>query len=133
MKSYIHCISMLLIFLIAFDANAQKKKETKSTAYDYQGPLYGNRARVKQGLKWGFTDKNGSIVIALKYNEVENFVNGLAKVRKGHFWGLVDSTGKEIVPIAFDWVGDFEGDRAKVTSKGQKAYIDRTGKIVARE
>ena len=127
-----YSLLLLTAFLTFTFCFAQKSKEKKSGKYDFQGAYFNNRARVKQGLKWGFIDRNNALVVGLKYNEVENFNDGLAKVRKEHFWGLIDTTGREIIPIAFDWVGDFEGDRAKVTRLGQTVFIDRTGKIVGK-
>lgn len=40
-------------------------------------------ARVSDGNKWGFIDKNGTFFIPLEYDMVEPFENGYSKVTKG--------------------------------------------------
>ncbi|MDQ3049084.1 MAG: WG repeat-containing protein [Bacteroidota bacterium] len=123
------CLSLLLLSFN--EASAQKSKTKKSSSgYDFQGEPHQGLARVKKENKWGFIDTTGNIVIPLKYNQVENFVDGLAKVRKGQRWGLLDLTGKVVIAPTFDWIHDFENGIAKVKLDGEEYYMNKQGQRV---
>ncbi|WP_026762905.1 WG repeat-containing protein [Sediminibacterium salmoneum] len=51
---------------------------------------------VKLNEKWGFVDKTGKEVIALKYDSAENFKNGKAKVYSKQYATelYIDKTGQ---------------------------------------
>src|SRR6266704_2133700 len=44
--------------------------------------------------KWGFIDKTGKTVIALKFDWAGNFSEGLAPVQLGKKWGFINKTGE---------------------------------------
>jgi hypothetical protein len=86
---------------------------------------------VKLERKWGFIDTTGKVVVKPKYDQVENFQEGLARVRisqKG--WGLVNSQGVEILKPMFDFIGEFMGDEAVVRASGKQAFIDKAGNLI---
>ena len=45
-------------------------------------------------IKWGFINPNGEIMIEPKFDEVENFSNGLAQVSIDGDWGYINKTGE---------------------------------------
>ena len=45
-------------------------------------------------------DENGTAICSIKYDEVEQFYDGVAAVRIDERWGLIDKTGKEIIQQA---------------------------------
>ncbi|MCR5679211.1 MAG: WG repeat-containing protein [Prevotella sp.] len=52
-------------------------------------------AATKKEGKWGYIDKNGSVVIKHQYNEAEDFdTDGLAWVRNDSTWVLINSKGE---------------------------------------
>jgi hypothetical protein len=51
---------------------------------------------VKIGLKWGFIDQTGKVVIELKYDVVWPFTHGLAKVVIDGKYGYINKSGKYI-------------------------------------
>jgi len=67
-----------------------------------------------QGLK-GFIDKDGNIVVPVKYVEVSKFDNvrknwALVKDRKEKL-GFIDKTGKEVIPVMYDNIEAFTKKR----------------------
>ncbi len=74
------------------------KEVTFLSKFDNVGPLIHNRAAVVKGEKRGYIDKNGKVVIPLKYDMVENFEdNATAKVRVGTQYMQIDTMGKLVV------------------------------------
>ena len=52
----------------------------------------------KENDKWGFTNKNGNIVVEAKYDKVTEFNEyGFAGVRLDGKWGVVNSAGEEVL------------------------------------
>jgi hypothetical protein len=56
------------------------------------------RLRVKDGFTWGYKDASGGWAIPAKYNDAENFKEGLARVQEGDKWITIDVRGKTIPP-----------------------------------
>jgi hypothetical protein len=81
----------------------------------------------REGDKWGFCDRNKKIVIPCKYDDVEDFSEGLAPVELYGKWGFVDKEGKEVIPIKYDGAGSFSKGLACVELYGKYGYIDKEG------
>lgn len=54
-------------------------------------------------------DAKGKTVVPLKYEELNDFSEGMASFRKGEKWGFIDRTGKEVIPAQYDLNGNFGG------------------------
>lgn len=67
-------------------------------------------AAVKISGKWGFVDKDGTIIITPKYEDARSFANGMAAVRQGDLWGFIDLTGKMVIEPQFEDARDFNAD-----------------------
>ncbi|MBT2644687.1 WG repeat-containing protein [Bacillus sp. ISL-41] len=80
--------------------------------------------------KWGFIDKTGKEVIKPKYNEVGEFINGIAMIRITQSYGLINKEGKEIVKPQYEEIASFQEGLAKVSKNGKSGFIDQTGKVV---
>ncbi|HEY0029828.1 MAG TPA: WG repeat-containing protein, partial [Bacteroidia bacterium] len=129
MKHTIKTFTCMLVFLFAANFSyAQKKKaksESKSSAFEYQGPYCNGLARVKKDHKWGYVDTVGNIIIPIKYQQVENFSEGIARVRLGSKWGLMDNTGREIIKPTFVFIGEFINGKARVLLEGEEYYMNK--------
>lgn len=90
-------------------------------------------AAVNTGGKWGFIDRNGKEITAIKYDSVHFFQEGFAIVCVGKKQGVIDNKAKEIVPPKYDKIDDFKYGRAKVSLNNQEYWIDRKGKIIIPE
>lgn len=65
---------------------------------------------VDQSWKKALSNKTGNLITNFKYDEIENFQNGLAKVVIGEDYntqkmGWIDLTGKEIIPVIYSVKG----------------------------
>jgi hypothetical protein len=101
-------------------------------------PFHNGLAPVKQGGKWGFINKQGSMVIQPQYDDFmadsadyrhQVFRDGLAAVRKDGKWGYIDQTGYTAVPFVWDYADLFSEGYAVVGSGGLYGYIDATGQL----
>lgn len=88
------------------------------------------RFRDQTTKKCGYKDENGNIVIPAKYDEVENFSEGLARVKINGKWGFIDKTDKLVIPAKYDKVFFFTEDLARVYINGKCGFIDKNGKMV---
>lgn len=122
-------ILFILVLFFSADVFAQKgKTKPKPSKYEFQGPYCNGLARVKNAQKkWGFIDTTGGVVVPLKYNEVTNFVDGLATVRVGQKWGLIDTKGTVLRKPTFQSIGVFVNGVAKVLLEGEEYYMNTEG------
>lgn len=141
MKIYFKKYFLLCLFTFAINtAFAQKKSgnrnESKASGndkwgvtekYDAAGPFSNGLARVKKGIKWGYIDTTGSVIIPFKYNEVENFHDSIARVRVGQKWGLMHVSGKELIKPLFSFIGEFIDGKAKVLLEGEEFFMNKQG------
>lgn len=83
----------------------------------------------------GFIDKNGVIVIPVKYDLANEFSDGLCAVVENGHWGFIDKQGKMIVLPRFEEVGNqgFRNGIAWVKENHQWGYINKKGEYVWRE
>ena len=73
--------------------NKEGKEVDKTEVYS-SNTLF---SKFKDG-KWGFTDKNGNMIVEEKYDKVTEFNEyGFASVQKDGKWGSIDKEGKEVV------------------------------------
>lgn len=99
-------------------------------------------ARFREKQKYGFIDKNGSVVIAPIYADARNFSEGFAAVKIGdRNWLFVDKNGNNVFNKTFDDVSSFHEGMAGVLKKNiydddlchfydYWGFIDKTGNIV---
>jgi len=106
---------------------------------------------VHEGLaavskKWGFIDKNGSMVIKPEFDKAESFSEGLAAVAVNGKWGYIDKAGKFAIEprfneaeaftegLAFVKVGGDDANAIRDVSgfdaEGRWGYIDISGKYI---
>lgn len=74
-------------------------KELKNIEVYPNNTLFAN----KENDKWGFTDKNGNVVVEAKYDKVTEFNEyGFAGVKLDGKWGVVNSKGEEILAPTYN-------------------------------
>jgi len=85
--------------------------------------------RGERGLKWGFIDETGRVVIPIAYDVATSFHDGLAVVGKSYGrgrnlkWGVVEKLGPQVTP-------NLHYDAVKILGEGFAAvgYISSAGK-----
>ena len=87
---------------------------------------------TRTGAKYGFMDKNGSVVIPCEWDSAGTFSEGLALVKDDNGkWGYIDKTGTVVIPCQWKETNSFFEGVAFVKDDNDKwCYIDKTGKIV---
>lgn len=85
--------------------------------------------KTSQGL-YGFLDKNGVVAIKPRFQDVENFSEGLALVKFREKLGFIDSSGTFLIKPQFDNAESFSNGLAMVWVDGKLGYIGKTGKYV---
>ncbi len=87
---------------------------------------------VKKNDKSGFVDKNGKVVIQLKYNGASDFNGGLATVYDNQGVKIIDKAGKLIAtkPQYTEATGFYNGLAAVKGKNGKWGFIDKTGKEI---
>lgn len=110
-------------------------KTVKGVKYDFVGEYHEGLAKVSQNDKWGFIDKNGKVIIPLKYEKVFNYSPEGFTVAFGtdKSW-LIDKTGKEFeIPLdKFTRAAQLEEGNALVglTDDGWKTIsVNEEGKV----
>ncbi|QEG43806.1 WG repeat-containing protein [Roseimaritima ulvae] len=82
--------------------------------------------------KAGYADRDGSIVIDMRFDYCDPFSEGLAAVLQGDRYGYIDRQGKMILEPQFSRASWFDEGMAIVTDPGSDApyQIDRSGKKI---
>ena len=84
----------------------------------------------------GFVNRQGKVVVPLKYYDAYDFSEGLAAVCKTVgksdqiLCGYINASGKEVIPLKFEYMpGDFSQGIAPAKQKGKWGFIDTKGKV----
>lgn len=106
-----------------------KKGNTVSTKYDSLAPFYYNSGRTKKdfyfdgllkvekyenGIKYGFADTLGRVVIPVKYESVYDFKDGVSRVSLDKEYGLINKKGEQVAPFKYSGIWEFYDGVARV-------------------
>ncbi len=86
--------------------------------------------------KWGYVDKTGKIIIEPKFDDADEFSEGLANVTIGKKYGYIDKSGKIVITPQFEFSSNsyrcayFSEGLACLERDGKIGFIDKTGKVV---
>lgn len=83
-------------------------------------------------MKCGFVDRDGNVVIEAKFDEVGQFIDGLAGVKIGSKHGYIDKNGNVVIEAKFDKVSNFHKGLATVSEPPlvPYGYINQQGEYV---
>lgn len=102
---------------------SREGKRLCSISFDYIDDFHEGLAKVaKDGVGYGFVDKDMRFVIPMRYNNAEQFSNGKAKVKRGEQWFYIDKNGKEtpIEPTAsenkYQDIGEYSEGMCRVST-----------------
>ena len=98
--------------------------------YDKAREFSEGLALVRTNGKYGYIDKNGTMVIPAKYADAWQFDGGIAQVKIKDKWGFIDKFDKVVIPAKYDFAASFTEGRSKVKIDGKWGYIDKSGAIV---
>lgn len=84
-----------------------------------------------EGEKWGFIDKNGTVLINPQFIKVENFNEGKCAVKDANGkWGYINKEGRISINYQFSNANSFSNGKAVVVSGGKHGVIDENGKYL---
>ncbi len=86
--------------------------------------------KIEIDEKYGFIDKNGTVVIEPQFDSASMFSDGLAIVSTDDKYGIIDAKGKYIINPTYDAIAEFSNGLSAVKKDDKFGYIDKTGKIV---
>lgn len=98
--------------------------------YLFAGYFSEGRAYIfnEKTSKYGYIDKTGKVVIDYKYEDAEDFKEGLACVRKDGKYGYIDKDGTLVIPYMYDDKAYFHDGYARTILNNEIIYIDKNGK-----
>ena len=102
-------------------------EDSFSDANDFSESL----AAVEKNEKWGFIDRNGSLVIDYQFDSVrDGFYEGFAAVEKNDIWYFIDKEGAFAFQEYFEDVKSFHEGCAGVKKDGKWGFIDKSGSFI---
>lgn len=109
-------------------------KEIIPASYYYLGDCFDNRISIKEYVNdlpmFGYIDKNGKVIIPVKYEEAYIFKNGVAVVREAGKYGLIDKNGKTLIAVKYDTM--YYTDENKENVVGVEGLIyDEEGEVIS--
>lgn len=85
---------------------------------------------VQKENKYGFINREGKIIIPLKFDSVGEVSEGLIAVEINKKWGYMNKKGKIIIKPQFDWASSFHGGLARIELNYLAGFINKKGEIV---
>lgn len=86
--------------------------------------------QIFEGIKTGFIDSTGQVVIKPTFRTAGEFSEGLAAARINGTYGYIDYTGAFVIQPQFDYATSFSDGLAIVYKEGKPFYINNTGQKV---
>ena len=86
---------------------------------------------IREGRKFGFINRSGTVVVPPQYDAVAEPAEGRARVTTGNLSGYIDLSGKVIIEPKYDSAEDFRSSRAIVRQGTKYSLIDPSGKLIA--
>ena len=102
------------------------------TEYSDIKPFSNGFAAVCDGKKWGYINKQGKVVISLKYEGADEFEKGSGAVFRNRKFGLINRQGKLVVPIKYYDSPNLSSYKGlyNISGKDGVGVIDSNGKII---
>lgn len=96
------------------------------------GGFFDGRARVyDEDFLYGYIDTEGNLVVPCRYNQTDDYSEGLAVVEQNGKKGYIDLDGNEVTPIVYWDAQDFYNGLGCVQNEeGLYGYVDATGREV---
>lgn len=126
--------------LILFDKNG-KYGFINKYGEEIIAPAYVDARQFKEGLsavrnnrnKWGYIDKEGTLVIPFQFDRADVFSGGFAPagIFDGRKMGYINTSGEIVIPLIYDETYVFNDDGYAVVKQGDKyGAIDEDNNII---
>ncbi|WP_051541860.1 WG repeat-containing protein [Clostridium lundense] len=96
--------------------------------------LFPASIRTVKGVKWGYINNRGTVIIKFQYNSAEDFQdNGLAVAQPRDLYGIINKCGKYVVEPKYSSINKFsEGRAIVIDSKGFKVIDEEGNEITSK-
>ncbi|NOU94491.1 DUF3298 domain-containing protein [Paenibacillus sp. LMG 31456] len=112
----------------------QQQLQSVRMARDIPILLFPASVKTMDGVRWGFIDSKGTMVIQPQYEYASDFQNnGLAIVQMNGRNGLINSTGQYVVKPIYDSISPFSEGRAVVIDGQGFKVIGGDGHIITKK
>ncbi|MCR8635680.1 WG repeat-containing protein [Paenibacillus radicis (ex Xue et al. 2023)] len=96
--------------------------------------LFPASVKTIEGVRWGFIDSKGTMIIQPQYEYASDFQNnGLAVVQMNGQNGLINSNGAYVVKPVYDSISPFSEGRAVVIDSQGFKVMDEAGHIITKK
>lgn len=112
--------------------NIEKRKNLQ-TEYEVIDKLVEGVARVKKKGKWGYVDKNMTVIIPTIYKEIRDFHNGFVSANLNDKWGIININNETIIPFDFEYIEPYSSGVAKAYKNKNYCFIDEKASIIVPE
>lgn len=99
-------------------------------SYDRVYPLSENLSRVKKGVKFGFVNQEGTLVISLIFDKAADFSMERARVSLNEKSGFIDKSGEVVIPMMYDRCWSFTEGLAKVKLNDKYGFLNPEGEPI---
>lgn len=106
----------LLIFMLLSPLVATSQNAPDSSEYNFF-PFHHNRKKV-----WGYSDKDGNVLIKPAYEKVHGFFKGFALVKNRKGWGIINTKGEFAVMAEHDSIVLRKHDGSYLIRDGDSTY-----------
>ncbi|WP_161488005.1 WG repeat-containing protein [Paenibacillus glacialis] len=93
-------------------------------------PIKDGVIQVMKNDKWGYVDKKGKELIALQFDEINNFGEGLAHVLQNGEYGYINKAGEFVIQPQYAAAFPFTEGLAAVSINEKWGYIDKRNQVV---
>ncbi len=120
---------LIIVFLILFYAcktNSRVESDQPLSEADLVAEDY-----IEPGIKWGYVDKSGEVIINEQFDDCRDFAFGLAAAAKKSLWGYIDHQGAWVVKPLYRGAWTFQNGRGRVkVLNGKYGYLNNLGALV---
>lgn len=99
----------------------------ESHNYQWVGSFSEGLCPVMKNNKFGFVNKNRSLIIPMRYDDVSKFERGFANVKVNNKWGTIDYVGNEILAPEYDKIVILYDGNIRAFKDEIELYFDKTG------
>jgi hypothetical protein len=87
------------------------------------------QAHASYDCRYAFIDKSGTPISELRFDDADDFSEGLAPVRIGRQWGYIDRSGQMSISPRFEAAEPFSEGLAAVSQGGKTGFVDHSGRF----
>lgn len=80
--------------------------------------------------KYGFINKNGNVILPIKFDNTESFSDGMAKVVLKDKCGYVNEFGELVIPMIYEYGTSFYKGKVRVKLKNKYFSIDKKENVL---